>query len=108
MRPIRIGQVGIGHAHASAKMETLRALPQYYEVVGYAEEDAPYRRSTDAYDGIERLTEDELLNIPGLEAVAVETNMPSLCEPQCDAWSGGCTCTSTSPAGRRWSHSDGS
>ncbi|NLO04783.1 MAG: Gfo/Idh/MocA family oxidoreductase [candidate division WS1 bacterium] len=78
MRPIRIGQVGIGHAHASAKMETLRALPQYYEVVGYAEEDAPYRRSTDAYDGIERLTEDELLNIPGLEAVAVETNMPQL------------------------------
>lgn len=78
MKPIRIGQIGIGHAHASAKMETLRGLPEYYEVVGLVEENDPYPRSTHAYDGLKRMTEDELLNTPGLEAVAVETNMPEL------------------------------
>jgi predicted dehydrogenase len=78
MKPIRIGQIGIGHAHASAKMETLRALPDYYEVVGFAVEDNPYPRSTNAYDGLERMSEDDLLDTPGLEAVAVETNMPEL------------------------------
>ena len=78
MKPIRIGQIGVGHAHASAKMETLRALPEVYEVVGFAEEDDPYPRSTNAYDGLTRMTEDELLGAPGLQAVAVETNMPQL------------------------------
>lgn len=78
MKPIRIGQIGIGHAHAGAKMETLRRLSDLYEVVGVAEEADPYRHPGNAYDGLERMSEDELLRVPGLQAVAVETNMPEL------------------------------
>lgn len=78
MKPIRIGQIGVGHAHASEKMVALRRLPEFFEVVGVAEEQNPYPRSTDAYDGLPRMTEEELLSVPGLQAVAVETNMPEL------------------------------
>lgn len=78
MKPIRIGQIGVGHAHASEKMAALRRLPEFYEVVGVAEESEPYPRSREPYEGIKRLTVDELLDTPGLQAVAVETNMPEL------------------------------
>ncbi|MFP4250330.1 MAG: Gfo/Idh/MocA family oxidoreductase [Armatimonadota bacterium] len=78
MKPIRIGQIGVGHEHASAKMQTLRALPEYYDVVGVVEEENPRWRSDAAYEDVRQMTEDELLDTPGLEAVAVETNMPQL------------------------------
>ncbi|MGI5817092.1 MAG: Gfo/Idh/MocA family protein [Armatimonadota bacterium] len=78
MKPIRIGQIGVGHAHASEKMAALRRLPELYEVVGVAEESDPYPRSSEPYEGVERMTVDELLDTPGLQAVAVETNMPQL------------------------------
>jgi len=78
MKPIRIGQIGVGHEHASGKMETLRRLSGLYEVVGVVEEEHPRWRSARAYEGAERMTEEQLLNTPGLQAVAVETNMPEL------------------------------
>ena len=78
VKPIKIGQIGIGHAHAGAKMETLRRLSDLYEVVGVTEEEDPYRHPGNAYDGLERMSADELLSIPELQAVAVETNMPEL------------------------------
>lgn len=78
MKPIRIGQIGVGHEHASGKMMALRRLADLYEVVGVVEEENPRWRSSTAYEGIERMTEDELLSTPDLEAVAVETNMPEL------------------------------
>ena len=31
---IKIAQLGIGHNHASAKMQSLRKLPELFEVVG--------------------------------------------------------------------------
>jgi predicted dehydrogenase len=79
MKPIRIGQIGVGHAHASEKMAALRRLPELYEVVGVAEESEPYPRSSEPYEGVKRMTVDELLDTPGLQAVAVETNMPRAC-----------------------------
>ena len=78
MKPIRIGQIGVGHEHASGNIETLLRLTEYYEVMGVVEEDNPRWRSATAYEGVARMTEDELLATPGLEAVAVETNMPEL------------------------------
>lgn len=78
MKPIRIGQIGVGHEHASGSIEALRRLTDYYEVVGVVEEENPRWRSSTVYDGIPLMTEDQLLNTPGLEAVAVETNMPQL------------------------------
>ncbi len=78
---IRIGQLGIGHNHGAAKMAALRKLSDRFEVVGVAEPDPEWRRkrATDpAYQGLRWLTEEELLNTPGLEAVAVETDVPDL------------------------------
>ena len=77
MKKIKIGQIGIGHNHGSEKMRALRELPDIFEVVGVAESD-PYwyneRKDLDAYKGLPFMTEEELLAVPGLEAVAIETD----------------------------------
>ena len=78
MKPIKIGQIGVGHEHASGKIEALLRLSNLYEVVGVVEEEKPRWRSSTAYEGLAQMTEEELLETPGLQAVAVETNMPEL------------------------------
>ncbi|MGI5817317.1 MAG: Gfo/Idh/MocA family protein [Armatimonadota bacterium] len=78
MKPIRIGQIGVGHEHASGTIDALLRLSDLYEVVGVVEEENPRWRSSTAYEGVARMTEEELLDTPGLHAVAVETNMPEL------------------------------
>lgn len=77
MKPIKIGQIGIGHNHASEKMRTLRALPNLFEVVGVVESDPVWRERRggwDIYQDLPWMTEEELFAVPGLEAVAVETD----------------------------------
>jgi len=78
MKKIRIGQIGMSHEHASAKMMTLRQLTDYYEVVGIVDDlnyNAPKYPGMDmeCYAGIRRMSEEELFNVKGLQAVAVET-----------------------------------
>ena len=80
-RRIRIGQLGIGHNHGAAKMAALRSLSDRFEVVGVAEPDPEWRRqrgNDPAYRGLPWLTEEQLLNTAGLQAVAVETDVPDL------------------------------
>ena len=77
MKKIKIGQIGIGHNHGSEKMRALRAHPEVFEVVGVTEPDPGWREkrgNLDVYQGLPFLTEEELYSIPGLEAVAVETD----------------------------------
>ncbi len=78
MQKIKIGQIGVCHEHASGKINTLRKLPDVYEIVGVVDD----RQSMAAkfagdnlkpYEGLRWMTEAELLNHPGLRAVAVET-----------------------------------
>ena len=79
MKPIRIAQIGIGHNHADATMETLRRFPQFFEVVGVAEDDPMWlerRRGLKPYEGLTFQSEEELLATPGLEAVCVEKDVP--------------------------------
>ena len=79
MKPIKIAQIGIGHNHADATMKTLRNFPQYFEVVGVAEDDPAWlakRRGLKAYEGVEFRSEADLLATPGLEAVCVEKDVP--------------------------------
>ncbi len=79
--PVKIGQIGTLHAHASGKMESLRKLSEWYEVVGIVEPDSVQRKSAEssaAYRGLKWMTEEELLNTPGLKAVAVETAVKDL------------------------------
>jgi predicted dehydrogenase len=76
-RRVKIGQIGIGHNHADAKMATLRNLSDEFEVVGIVEEDPRWRAERgdrEEYHGLRWMTEAELLATPGLEAVAVETD----------------------------------
>jgi predicted dehydrogenase len=78
--PIRVGQIGTGHAHASGKIETLRKS-RAFEVVGVCEPDAKLRGAAEqskAYSGVTWLTEEQLLASPGLQAVAVETKVGEL------------------------------
>ena len=78
MKRIKIGQIGVCHEHAGGKIQSLRRLPDVYEIVGIVDD----RNSTAAkfpgdnlplYDGLKWLSEDELFNTPGLRAVTVET-----------------------------------
>lgn len=74
---IKIGQIGTGHEHASAKMATFRKLSDHYEVVGIAESDPELRKTrgdNPAYRDLTWMTEEQLLNAKGLQAVAVEVN----------------------------------
>jgi len=77
MAKIKIGQIGTGHNHAAAKMNALRQLGDIYDVVGIVENDPKWmiqRGNDPAYAGLQWLTEEELFNIPDLQAVAVETD----------------------------------
>ncbi|MBQ3080158.1 MAG: Gfo/Idh/MocA family oxidoreductase [Clostridia bacterium] len=80
MKPIKIAQIGIGHNHAEAAMRTMRKFPEYFEIVGVAEDDPVWyekRKDWAPYQGIKFMTEDELLSTPGLEAVCVEKDVPN-------------------------------
>lgn len=80
-KPIRIGQIGVSHAHAS-KLSVYRASKDY-EVVGLVEpNDRQWETSQKqaAFRGLKRMTRDELLNTQGLQAVLVETHVKDLLE----------------------------
>ena len=74
---IKIGQIGTGHEHASGKMDTFRKLSDHYEVVGIVEPDPELRKSRanhGSYRDLTWMTEEQLLNTEGLQAVAVEVD----------------------------------
>lgn len=80
-QPIKIAQLGIGHNHGDATMDTLRRFPEYFEVMGVAEDDPVWlekRRGLPMYRGLPFMSEEELLSLPGLEAVCVETDVPRI------------------------------
>ena len=64
MKKIKIGQIGLGHNHGEAKMIGVRKFPELFEVIGYAEENEKWiekRGSHPAYEGLERLSVDEVI-----------------------------------------------
>src|SRR4051812_16736824 len=76
---IKIGQIGVGHAHAS-KLAVYRRSEEY-EVVGLVEPDDRLRemaRSQDVYQGLPWMTREQLFNVQGLQAVLVETRVRDL------------------------------
>lgn len=78
---IKIGQIGVKHAHAHGKMEAIRKLAPHYEVVGVVEADPSARaaaKSAKAFEGLPFLTEEQLFNVEGLKTVAVETEVADL------------------------------
>lgn len=76
---IKVGQIGVGHAHAS-KLSVYRQSADY-EVVGIVEPDEELRRKAETlppYRGVPWMTQEQLLNVPGLQAVLVETRVRDL------------------------------
>ena len=76
---IKIGQIGVGHAHAT-KLEVYRHSDDY-EVVGIVEPDAELCERAGqqpAFRDLPFLTEEQLLNTRGLQAVLVETRVRDL------------------------------
>lgn len=81
MKRLKVAQLGVGHDHASAVINTLKLQNDIYELVGYAivPEDSgnlprfSYEGQKGAYEGVPCLSVDELLNYPGLDAVFIET-----------------------------------
>lgn len=76
---IKIGQIGTGHAHASSVFSQLLKVRDDYEVVGIVEND-PERNTKlgGSYQGMPLISEEQLLNTPGLQAVVVETEVQDL------------------------------
>ncbi len=78
MKKIKIGQIGVCHEHASGKINTLRKMPDIFEIVGVVDERATAAAKfagddLKPYEGLKWMTEEELFNTPGLQAVTVET-----------------------------------
>lgn len=78
---IKIAQIGVRHEHASGKMNTMKMAPDYFEIVGIAAESPQYQAQHEGkgvYRDLKWYSQDALLDIPGLEAVCVETEMTEL------------------------------
>jgi len=76
---IKVGQIGVGHAHAP-KLSVYRESADY-EVVGLVEPDAELRKRAEAqaaFRDVPWMTREELLKVPGLQAVLVETRVRDL------------------------------
>ena len=81
MDKIKIAQIGIGHNHGSEKMRAARSFPDVFEVVGVCEADPAWmksRGSLDVYQGLPFMSEEKLLDVPGLAAVLIETDVWNL------------------------------
>lgn len=77
--PIKYGQIGVGHAHASKFR--VYADSDDYDVIGIAEPDEALRTraaASDVYRDVRWLTTEQLLNEPGLQVVGVETHVRDL------------------------------
>ena len=77
MRRIKIAQIGTsGHSHGRDIFKTLAALPEMFEIVGYALPEGEREKFPDrmkAFEGYRELTVSEILNDKSIEAVTVET-----------------------------------
>lgn len=72
MKPVRIAQIGSGHDHANQTFRSLLKQKELFEVVGFAECN-PDREVPELYNAVPRYTVEELLAMPDLEAVAIES-----------------------------------
>ncbi len=79
MEKVNIIQIGVCHEHANGKFATLKKLPDVFNVIGYVDErdfcKTPFysqNLNPGLYEDYRKLTLDEALNYPGLEAVTVE------------------------------------
>ncbi|MBR0390882.1 MAG: Gfo/Idh/MocA family oxidoreductase [Oscillospiraceae bacterium] len=97
MKKIRIAQIGVEHDHASMIMNSLRTQKDIFEVVGFADPEEEWivdtytgkltvggRESStlipyeDVYKGLPQMSVEQILSIPDLDAVSIETSEKNL------------------------------
>ena len=69
---IKVGQIGLVHAHSRGKLGAIRSLEDEYDFIGVVEPDVNRRAGV---KGVKFISEEELLNTRGLQVVAVETHV---------------------------------
>ncbi len=73
MKKIRVAQIGMSETtHAGAVFQTMAQHPEVFEIVGCADVDRHTRAVSDFYHKYPILPAEELLDMPGLDAVTVE------------------------------------
>ena len=78
MRPVKVIQIGtFPFNHALPAILTMKALPEYFEILGICEPDKKYlnRLEKEQYNDLTRYTLDEALACPELEAVVIESDL---------------------------------
>ena len=79
MEKVKIIQIGMFHEHAIGKIEVLKQRTDLFDLVGYVDERdfcsssrLPNPNKPQFYEDIRKMTLEEALDHPGLEAVTVE------------------------------------
>ena len=78
---LKVGQIGVGHAHAAGKYETVSRLSDFYDVVGIAEIDTKMRSAaaqSSPYSNANWMSEEELLARDDIDLILVETAIDRL------------------------------
>lgn len=81
MKRIKIAQIGTEHDHAWVTAESLRKQDQIFDFVGYCNPEnihARYDETYNRYKYCKRLSFEEIMSIPDLDAVAIETSEKNL------------------------------
>jgi len=105
MAKIKVGQIGIGHAHSS-KLSVYLDSPDY-EVVGLVEADAELQkkaRGSAPFKDVPLMSEEKLLNTPGLQVVLVETPVRDLLKTAETCINAGLHVHLDKPAGESFPH----
>ncbi len=79
MKRIKLGQIGIGHNHAEAKILAAKKFPELFEIIGYAEDNEDWitrRSGLEGYRDLQRMTKEELIS--KCDAIFVETDVWNL------------------------------
>ncbi len=71
-------QIGAMHDHAALIMETLKKLPEVFEVVAYAIPKDEVNVQPESYSGVSKVPIDEILNLPNIDAAIIETSEKNL------------------------------
>lgn len=76
MQKIKVVQIGVGHDHAYAVVQTLAKRSDVFDYVGYVVvdgEESVYEQRKDLYRNVERLTLEQAFAIDGLQGAFIET-----------------------------------
>ncbi len=74
MKKLKVVQIGALHDHSSAAIGSLKKQSDIFDLIGYAVPEEEKLTAPQAYEGLRRMTVEEALNVPGLEAVVIETS----------------------------------